>query len=196
MADVKISDLSGATTPLTGAELMELSQDNGGTLDSVQATAEQVAYANPKIGSFYDTTDQTGNIAAATPVTFNTNAVNTLGVTVASSSRVTFAAAGLYSVQFSLEFANSDAADHNVNVWLAKNGTAIPTSNSITTVSKVGDGGRLHFANDDLVQLAANDYLEVMWLPLDATVTIDYKPAGAIAPATPSATFTAERISL
>lgn len=196
MADVKISDLSGATTPLTGAELLELSQVNGATRDSVQATVDQVSYANAKIGAFHDTTDQTGNIAVATAVVFNTGVINTRGVTVASSSRVTFATAGLYAIQITLEFANSDAADRNVNVWLAKNGVAIATSNSITTVPKVGDGGRAHFSLDAVVELAANGYIEVMWLPLNVAVTIDYAAAGAIAPATPSASIMAERIAL
>ena len=69
MASIKISELPAANTPLTGAELMELSQLSGGVYGSVQASAQQVAYGGAKYGSFYDTTDQTGSTSAATPAT-------------------------------------------------------------------------------------------------------------------------------
>lgn len=195
MADVKISGLSGATLPLGGDELIELSQDNGGTLDSVSASVLQLAYAARKIGAFLDTTDQTGNIAAATAVTLNTNSIATLGVTVASSSRLTVDADGTYSIQAMLQFSNSDAADHNVNVWVAKNGTAVANTNSIVNVPKAGDGGKTHFTQTDILTLVAGDYVQIMWLPLNAAVTIDYTAAGAIAPATPSAVATVQRIA-
>lgn len=196
MADVKISGLSGATLPLTGDELVELSQLNGGSYDSVSATSEQVGYAARKIGLFYDTTDQTGSTASATAATFNTSSINTMGVTVASASRLTVAEAGIYSVRAMLQFANSDTNDHNVNVWLAKNGTAIPATNSITNVPKVADGGRHHFTQTDIVTLAAGDYVQIMWLPTSVAVTLDYAAAGAIAPATPSVVASVERIAL
>lgn len=200
MATKKISELPAASTPLTGAELLELSQLSGGSYGSVYAAASEVAYAGIKLGSFYDTTDQTGNVAAGTAVKFGTNDINTKGVTVvtngAALTRITYADAGTYMIAPSLQFANSDAADHDVTVWFAKNGTALAGSATKLTIPKAGDGGAAFFQLVYYVTVTAGQYLEVMWLPESAAVTLDAIAAGAIAPAVPSAIVVTERIDL
>ncbi len=196
----KISGLSAASLPLTGSELIEVSQVVGGILDSYQATTADAAFAGAKYGSFYDVTDQTGNIAAATAVKFGTNDIGTKGVTVVTNgstlTRITYAAAGTYMVAPSLQFVNSDSSDHDVTIWLAKQGTAIPATSTKITVPKAADGGSAFFATVFYVTVTAGQYLEVMWLPENAAVTLDYVAAGAIAPAIPSAIVVTERIDL
>lgn len=200
MSTKKISELSPATTPLTGDELMELSQLSGGVYGSVQSTSEAVAYAGARYGSFYDVTDQTGSTSAATAVKFGTNDINNKGVTVVTNgsalTRITFAEAGVYSVTPSLQIANSGAADYDVTIWLAKNGTAIPATATVITVPKVGDGGNALFVSTFYVTVTAGQYVEVMWLPENVAVTIEYTAAGAIAPAVPSSIVVTERINL
>lgn len=200
MATIKISELSPATLPLDGSELVELSQLSGGVYSSVQGSTADVAYAGTKLGSFYDTSDQTGSVSAATATKFGVNDINTKGVTVVTNgsalTRITYAAAGTYMVAPSLQFANADSSDHDVTVWLAKNGTAIPASATKLTVPKLADGGAAYFQIVAYVPLAAGDYLEVMWLPENVLVTMDYTAAGAIAPAVPSALVVTERVSL
>lgn len=196
MSTAKISDLSGAALPLTGDELMELSQLSGGTYGSVQGASRYVGYADRQYGTFHDLTNQTGNIAAATAITFNTPIINTHGVTIVSGSQLTFSKAGDYFVTLGLQFANSDTANHNVNVWLAKNGVAIVGSNLIANVPKASDGGAAYRELCDLITLAAGDYIQAFWLPTSATVTLATTAAGAIAPSTPSARLSAERVGL
>lgn len=200
MSAIKISELTGATTPLSGTELLEVSQSSGGGYVSVNATSADLAFAGAKYGSFYDVTDQTGSVSAATAVKFGTNDINTKGVTVVTNgsalTRITYAAAGTYMISPSLQFANSDASDHDVTVWLAKNGTAIPASATKITVPKAGDGGNAFFASVFYVTVTAGQYIEVMWLPENVAVTIDHTAAGAIAPATPSSIVVTERIDL
>lgn len=198
MATKKISELTAAATPLTGAELVELSQLASGSYGSVKASTTDVAYAAAKYGSFYDVTDQTGSISAATAIKFGTNDISTKGVTVVTDgsalTRVTYAAAGTYMFAPSIQFANSDTTDRNVTVWLRKNGTNIANSATILNVPKAADGGVAYFQIVLYVTLAASDYLQLMWLPSNAAVTIDYTAAGAIAPAVPSAILVTERI--
>ena len=200
MATKKISELPAATTPLSGSELMEISQVNGGVLDSYQATTGGVAFAGAKYGAFYDVTDQTGNIAAATAVKFGTNDISTKGVTVVTNgsalTRITYAAAGTYMIAPSLQFNNSGASDYDATVWLAKQGTAIPASATTVTVPKIGDGGSAFFTSVFYVTVTAGQYIEVMWLPENTAVTIEHTAAGAIAPAVPSAIVVTERIDL
>lgn len=200
MPTKKISGLSAASLPLTGSELIEVSQVVGGILDSYQATTADAAFAGAKYGSFYDVTDQTGNIAAATAVKFGSNDINTKGVTVVTNgstlTRITYAAAGTYMLAPSLQFANSDSNDHDVTVWLAKQGTALAATSTKITVPKAADGGSAFFTTVFYVTVTAGQYLEVMWLPENAAVTIEHTAAGAIAPATPSAIVVTERIDL
>lgn len=200
MATKKISELNSASLPLVGTELIELSQLSGGVYGSVRGTAADVSYAATKYGAFYDTTDQTGSTSAATAVKLGSNNITGHGVSVVTNgsalTRITYADAGTYMIAPSLQFGNSDAADHDVTVWFAKNGVALPASATKLTVPKVGDGGAAFFQIVYYVALAANDYVEVMWLPENAAITIDYAAAGAIAPAIPSAVVVTERIGL
>jgi hypothetical protein len=43
--------------------------------------------------------------------------------------------------------------------------------------------------------VTAAQYIEIMWLPENAAVTLDFLAAGAIAPAVPSVILAAERIA-
>ena len=97
---------------------------------------------NRAYASFYDadTADQTGSTTAASAVEFATAAVVGAGITVASSTRITFAVAGTYRINASLQFNNSSTTDRFVDVWYAKNGTNIPNSNGRVAVSKIADG--------------------------------------------------------
>ncbi len=200
MSNVKISEMSPATTPLTGDELAELSQLNGGVYETVSGTTADIAFAGAKYGSFYDTTDQTGSTSAATAVKFGSNAINSHGVTVVSSggnaTRVTYAEAGTYMVAPNLQFKNTDTSNHNVTVWLAKNGSPVANSATVINVPKTSDGGLSFFQIVFYETFTAGQYIEVMWLPDNVAVTIDYTAAGAIAPAVPSAILVTERIDL
>lgn len=200
MATKKISELSAASTPLTGAELVELSQLSGGVYGSVQTSVKQVAYGGAKYGAFYDVTDQTGSVSAATAVKFGTNDINTKGVTVVTNgsalTRITYAEAGTYMVAPSLQFKNSDTNDHDVTVWFAKNGTAVPASATVVTVPKAADGGAAYFQIIVYITVTAGQYVEVLWLPENVAVTLDHTASGAIAPAIPSAIVVTERIDL
>jgi len=129
--------------------------------------------------------DQTGNVSAATAVTFNTDLTGT-GVSVVASTQITFAVAGTYMLTPSIQFANSAAADHDVTVWFRKNGTNIANSATILTVPKVGDGGSAVLSISFFDTVTAGQYIEVMWLPENIAVTVETAAAGAIAPAIPS----------
>ena len=222
MANVKIPDLTAASTPLAGTELLEIVQSSNSrkvAASDIAATATNVrtvatggtgastltgyvkgsgtsamtaaatipfadlagrAFAQPS-----STADQTGNIAAATAVTFNTDLTGT-GVSVASSTQITFTAAGTYMLSPSIQFANSAASDHTATVWFRKNGTNIANSATIITIPKVSEGGAAVFSLSFFDTVTAGQYIEIMWLPSNIAVTIEHTAIGAIAPAIPS----------
>ena len=163
------------------------------------STITNLAYA-----SFYDadTADQTGSTTAATAVEFATAAVAGAGITVASNSRITFAAAGTYRINASLQFNNSSAADRFVDVWFSKNGTNIANSNGRVAVPKTGDGGTYLLAYEIFETVTAAQYIEIYWYPENVAVTLHYR-AAVVAnpgvtpaiPATPPAIVVAQRIA-
>jgi hypothetical protein len=138
------------------------------------------AFAQP-----YSTADQIGNISSATAVTFNTDLVGA-GISVVASTQITFAVAGAYMLSPSIQFKNTDAADHDATIWFRKNGTNITDSATIISIPKAADGGAAVFSLSVFVVVTAGQYVEIMWLPEDIDVTIDASPAGAIAPGIPS----------
>ena len=205
MATVKITDLTPATTPLAGTELFETVQ--GGLSKRVAASAignsaTAVPYASLAGRAFLQalsSVDQTGNIAAATAIRLEVTDFGA-GISIANDgggqpTRITFAVAGTYMLAPSIQFANSAAADHTATVWFRLNGTNIPSSATITSVPKVADGGAQFFQIVIYEQVTAGQYIEIMWLPSNAAVTVEATVAGAIAPAIPSVICTAERIA-
>lgn len=205
MANVKITDLTAASTPLAGTELFETVQ--GGTSKKVAASdignsADALPYASLTGRAYisaYSNTDQTGSVSAATAVKIENTSFNA-GITIANNgsgnpTRITYAAAGTYMVAPSLQFKNSDSSDHDVTVWFRKNGTDIANSATVMTVPKAADGGSAYFQIVFYEQVTATQYIELMWLPENVAVTLDYTAAGAIAPAIPSAIVASERIA-
>lgn len=205
MADVKITDLSSATTPLVGTELFEVVQS--GTSKKVAASdignsANALPYASLAGRAYisaYSAIDQSGSTSAATAVIIGTTDFSS-GISMTNNgsgnpTRITYAVAGTYMIAPSIQIANSGASDYDVTFWLRKNGTDIAASATVLTVPKASDGGAAFFQFVTYVQVTAGQYIEVMWLPENASVTLDYIPAGAIAPAAPSIILASERIA-
>lgn len=205
MANVKITDLTAASTPLAGTELFETVQ--GGASKKVAASdignsADALPYASLTGRAYISAqsqTDQTGSVSAATAVKFEVTDFST-GISVANNgsgipTRVTYAAAGTYMIAPSIQLANSDSAAHTATFWFRQNGTNIANSATIVHVPKLADGGASFFQIVFYVQVTAAQYVELMWLPDNTAVTLDYIAAGAIAPAIPSAIVVSERIA-
>lgn len=145
-------------------------------------------------GAFQDSTDQTAaSTTAAYAVTFNTTDYSH-GISVVSNSRLTAKSYGIYNVQFSIQFANTDTQIQDVDIWFRKNGTDIANSNSRFSIpnSHGGVDGHLIAAMNFWVELAANDYTEIMWRTSSTQVSIQQIPAqtSPTRPATPSAIVT------
>ena len=207
MANVKITDLTAATTPLAGTELFETVQSG----DSKKVAASAIgnsATAVPFLSlagrayiSAYSNTDQTGSVSAATAVKIENIVTSpTVGITIANDgsgnpTRITFAAAGTYSLSPSFQFKNTDSNDHDATFWFRKNGTDIANSASIVNIPKAADGGATFAQIVFYETVTAAQYIEIMWLPENVAVTLDFLAAGAIAPAVPSVILAAERIA-
>jgi hypothetical protein len=147
-------------------------------------------------GSFYDTTNQ---IAAAIntgyPITLDTTVENN-GVSIVSGSRITVAAGGVYNIQFSAQFVNTDTSIHEVTMWLRLNGTDIAYSSGAVSVpnSHGGIHGQIIAAWNYVMTLSAGDYLQFYWQTPNTNVYIEKVIDGA-APISPSMIVTVTQVA-
>ena len=187
MADQKISAMPNATTPLTGNELMPLVQDGVNVKSTISAYGD---YARTKYfnhGAWQDTTTQTGSITAGTPFTFNTADV-TDGITLVSGSRLTVPIAGVYNFQWSGQFQNVENDIENVKVWLRVDGVDVPGSAGIISLAARKSAtifARTIIGWNYFLSLTANQYVEIVWLPSIASITVPSYPA-IVSPPSPS----------
>ena len=157
-------------------------------------------FMNNPYGAFQDSTDQVAaNTTTAYAVTFNTTDFSN-GVTLASGSRITVADAGIWNLQFSIQFTNTTNASQDVDIWFRKNGTNIDNSNSkFGFAPRKGAGDPYHIiaAMNFFVSLNATDYVEIMWRTTDTGVSIEHYAAGTspTRPAVPSAIVTMSFVS-
>jgi len=157
-------------------------------------------YINAPYGAFQDGTDQTAaNTTTAYAITFDTTDFSN-GVTLSNSSRLNVSQAGLYNLQFSIQFTNTTNASQDVDVWFRKNGTNIDKSNSrFGFAPRKGAGDPYHTiaALNFFVSLAANDYVQIMWRPTDVGVSIEHYAASSspTRPAVPSVIATLSFVS-
>jgi len=109
------------------------------------------------------------------------------GVTLSSGSRLTVPTEGVYAVTFSIQFKNTTNGAQDIDIWLRKNGTDVPDTNSrFSIVARKGAGNPSHLiaTTTVMVELASNDYVQLMWHVTDVGVNIEHFPAVTAVPGT------------
>jgi hypothetical protein len=148
-------------------------------------------------GQFESTVDQTAVANTATVITFSASSAFNAGVTLSSGTQLVCAAAGIYEIVLSLQFANSDSTNRTASFHFRKNGTDITNSAFTVVVPKAADGGVTFAEATVLDQLTAGQYFECVFAVSNAAVTLDTTAASGaspVRPAIPSAIATVKRI--
>lgn len=146
-------------------------------------------------GAFQDTTNQSvASTTTAYPITFNTTDYSH-GITLSSGSRLTADSGGLYNIQFSLQLSNLANSTEDIEIWFRKNGTDVSGSNSIFGLAprkNSTDPYHVIAAMNFFLNMAANDYVQLMWRATNTLATIKAAGAGTspTRPSTPSAIVT------
>jgi hypothetical protein len=125
------------------------------------------------------------------PIKFRTMDLSN-GVSVVSDSRITFANTGIYNLQFSVQLENSDTQEHDVTIWLRKNGVDLAGSAGfVAVVAKHGGiNGHVLPSWNYLLDIVAGEYYELVWSATSTQVTMPFIAAGSPPPSTASAIFT------
>lgn len=122
------------------------------------------------------------------------------GVTASSDySKIQFAIAGIYNLQFSGQLLNFTTTDDNVTIWLRKNGTDVSASAGIVSVpSKHGStAGAVIAGWNYFIDLNVNDYVQLCWATDSGNSVVATYPAGTSPthPVSPALIFTAQFVS-
>ena len=143
------------------------------------------AYLRNPYGAFSSNQDQTATINTATLMTLNTTDFSNQ-VSIASS-KITVQNAGIYNLQFSAQFQNTDTAFQDVYIWLQQNGVDISGSTGFVSIPNrhAGTDGHAIVGWNYFLSMAASDYVEIYWSVPNAAVTIQHLAASG-SPTKPS----------
>ncbi len=183
-------ELEIGPTSSESSEVAELQNQLEGLALSITRPEVQQTY----YGAFYDTTTQTHTVInTAKAITFDTTDIS-YGVERASTtSRITFYNPGVYDVQFSAQIDTTSGGADQIWIWLRKNGTDV--ANSASTFRIQGNNSEIVVAWDFMVEIAANDYVELMWAVDDLNVQLLAAAAAAPIPAIPSVILTVMQVN-
>ena len=151
-------------------------------------------------GAFSSDQDQTTTANTATLMTLNTTDFsNQVSI---SSSKITVVNAGIYNLQFSTQFQNTDNQIQDISIWLRQNGVDIPGSTGFVSIparksAAAGEEAHEIIGWNYYVEMQANDYIEIWWSTTLASVTIQYYPTstGPVRPSTQSVVATLSFVS-
>lgn len=150
--------------------------------------------STPDYGSFYDTQIQaSAGIDIANPMKFRST-FEANNVSVVDNSKLKVSYGGVYNIQFSAQLDKTDSGEDHVDIWLRKNGTDVPWSNTRLTMPK--NDIKLVASWNFVLALNDNDYAEIIWLSDDATMRLYAETAGTAPahPAIPSTIVTVTRV--
>lgn len=173
----------GLVTLATGNATTTTIYDERIGYDSVIMLVPKSAAAfndNAPYGAFQDTTDQTiASTTTAYAMALNTTDYSN-GVYVSNTSRINVRNYGIYNLQWSGQFQNTDTQLHDVSVWLRKNGTDVTGSTGFISIpnSHGGVDGHIIVGWNYFIELNANDYIELMWSATNTAVSLQFYSAG------------------
>ena len=141
--------------------------------------SNQAAVINVPYLAVQDTVSHTVTANTANAMTFDTVDYSN-SCSLVSTSQLTVTYAGIYNLQFSTQFQNTDTQLHDVSIWLRKNGTDVAGSTGFVSVPNNHGGvdGHAIVGWNFYLSLAANDYIQIYWSTTNAAVTIQAYAAG------------------
>lgn len=152
-------------------------------------------------GAFSSDQDQTTTANTATLMTLNTTDFSN-DVSLVTGSKITAATAGIYNLQFSAQFQNTDNQIQDISIWLKQNGTDIPGSTGLVSIpahKSASAGQEAHQITgwNYYVSMNADDYVQIYWSATLDTVSIQHYPTstGPVRPSTQSVVATLSFVS-
>lgn len=147
----------------------------------VAVTKIQAPLASTAVPMYLNTTDYSNNVS------------------IVDTTKITAAKAGIYNLQWSGQFNNTDTIEHDASVWLRINGVDVVGSAGFVAVvsSHGGIDGHAIIGWNYYIQLNAGQYVEIWWSTANQKVTLEcYGPStGPTRPATAAVVATLSFVS-
>jgi hypothetical protein len=162
---------------------------NAGLLNGAGGASVRFPY-----GAFSSYADQTTTANTATLMALDTTDFSN-GVSI-DSSKITVENAGIYNLQFSAQFQNTDNAIQDISIWLKQYTTStatladIPGSTGFVSIparksASAGEEAHEIIGWNYYVSMGAKDYIQIYWSTTLASVTIQTY-AASVSPTRPS----------
>lgn len=181
---------SDATPAADGIILWDAT--NGYPVVSKSNEWRQVVLADGQYMGGVTTTQTAGAINTAYALTFTASANNGITNDGTHPSRLVFAEAGEYLVNFSAEISAGVSSSIDFYFWPKVNGTNVSGSTMVNTLKN--NGARLVVARSAIFDFNAGDYLEAMWAVSDTAGALEATSATAFCPSAPAATISITRV--
>jgi len=125
-----------------------------------QSLADQAITANTATAMTLDTTDYANNVY------------------ISNNSRINVRNYGVYNLQWSGQFQNTDTQLHDVSVWIRKNGSDVTGSTGFISVpnSHGGVNGHAIVGWNYFLELQKDDYIELYWSATNAAISLQFYP--------------------
>jgi hypothetical protein len=175
-------------------------------LDNVFASLLDIAggkFLSFPHGAFQSVVTQTAAINTATAMTFDTTDFSN-GVSIVGGNKLYVTNPGIYNLQWSGQFQNTDVQEHDVSIWLRQGndgGVSADVPGSTGLISVVSSHGGIPGHNlvgwNYFLSLQAEDYVQLYWSTPDTDVTLQAYPAqtGPVRPSTASLIATLSFVS-
>lgn len=130
------------------------------------------------------------------PLSLNSTS-GSFGVSVADNSKITFANAGWYNIQFSTQLRKDKTKEQQVDIWLRRIRSGViedlPDTN---TNLLMGSTVKFVAAWNFLLEVQAGDQIQLMWYSPDTTMTVLYSEpqTNPSRPAVPSTILTVQQV--
>lgn len=185
---------------LIGSELIAYTGKTATTFTGITRGVYGSTNVAHSIGA--DVTESLGVASSTTSITIpldTTDASNGVSIDTVDKSKVVFAVAGYYNIQFSAQLLNFTTSDDNVTFWWRQNGTDVAYSAGIQAVSsKHGSSPGAAIVSWNIVlPLNAGDYVQLVYASESGNTVVATYFAGTspVHPVSPAVILTAQFVS-
>jgi hypothetical protein len=137
-------------------------------------------------------------VAAAAAV-FKTTSSNGVSIDPTDLTKLVFAIAGIYNIQFSIQMLNYDGTIDDVTIWFRQNGVDIPYSAGIATVPAIHGGvaGSAIISWNLVTPINTGDYIQLLFASQTGNSVAATYPGGTLPthPVSPSIIISATFVS-
>ena len=152
----------------------------------------------PDVATFIKLADESAVADTPVAITYDTTYISR-GITLVGGSKIKVRRKAIINLQFSFVFANTDnTSEHDVSLWIKKNGVNLQGTNTDVTVPKPHGGipGKAVAAWNYFIEVEAGDEFEMVFSCTSTAVRLDYNDVqtSPARPETPSAIVTVNEV--